>query len=277
MKNLLFSLMLLFPGIAMAQDKPVPQSAQSEEIARLIDQLGADKYEDREAAQAALAKIGKPAVRALLKARESKDLEVVSRADELIEKITGQRVQPEKKPQETPSRPTPQPGTPGPSFDPDALKDMLDKVESFGGLSPELKKTLEGFQKLFEESQSGTPDLSKMQDLFKRFFDRTSPDAPRAGPRLERIPGLDREITKSDIEKELGVTFRPVNEILKAHIRISPDRQDGSWDGLKQGLVIERIDPKGRAFAQGLRQHDIIIFASSVAAPVVPMPGPWRA
>lgn len=282
MKNLLFGLLLLFPAsVTIAQEKPV-QTSQTEEIARLIDQLGADKYEDREAAHAALAKIGKPAISALMEARKSKDLEVASRADELIEKITGSRVEPDPKPKETPSKPVLPPESPGlPNLDPDDLKDMLDKVENFGGLSPELKKTLEGFQELFKESQSGTPDLSKMRELFEKFFDKKlpqlpDPNAPR-GPGLQRIPGLDREITKSDLEKELGITFRPVSEAMKAHIRISPDRQDGSWDGLKQGLVVEKIDPKGRAFAQGLRLHDIVIFASPDAAPAVAMPGPWRA
>lgn len=290
MKNLLFSLMLLFPvSVVTAQEKPA-QSSQTEEISRLINQLGADKYEEREAASAALAKIGKPAIKALMKARESKDVEVASRANELIEKITGQRVQPEKKPGETPSRPTPQPGLPGPGIDPDALKDMLEKMESFGGLSPELKKTLEGFQKFFEETQSGTPDLSKMGELFKQFFDKELPRLPDTGgprtrpaqPELRRIPELDRELTKTNIEKQLGFTLRPVSEALKAHIFISPRVGNTAAKSLEQGLVIEKIDPKGHAFAQGFRKHDILIFVGSVPAPKIPLPGPqvdwnnWR-
>lgn len=268
MKNILLSLMFLFPvSVVTAQDTPI-QSSQAQEIAELINQLGADKYEDREAAHEALAKIGKPAVKALMEARKSSDMEVASRADELIGRITGKRIKPKQPSRETPVRPAPQ--TPGPSFDPNDLKDMLDKLEDFGGLSPDLKKTIEGFQKLFEESQSGAPDLSTMQELFERFFKKTD-------PKLERIPSLDRELTKSAIEKELGVTLGPVNDAMKAHIRISPDKQDGSWDGLKQGLVVEKIDPKGRAFAQGLRQHDIVIFASEEATPVVALPGPWKA
>jgi WD40 repeat protein len=57
-------------------------------IAALIEQLGADSFEKREAASRALAAIGKPAVRALLKAAASSpDLEVRRRATHVLQAL----------------------------------------------------------------------------------------------------------------------------------------------------------------------------------------------
>ena len=141
---------------------------------------------------------------------------------------------------------------------------MLDRLEKglkdFLGRNNPNEKIFDGLKKLLEESQSGNPDFSKMTELFKQFLETTP--AP---------------IKKSDVEKEMGVTLKVVDDTMKSHIRVLPDRADGSWYGLEHGLIVKEIDPKGRAFSQGLRKHDILIFASKRAAPKDPLPGPWRA
>jgi len=253
MKTLLIGLMLLSPVVGFAQDKP-PEKAQSIEsrVRRLIEELGNNSYQAREKAHAALEKIGKPALKSLRKALKGADLEVAARAQELIEKITGKKF--EFKPKADPPKPTPE--TPG--LAPEILERLEKGLMDFLGRNDSNKKMLDSLQKLFEESQSETPDLSKMGELLEQFFKKT----PEATP--------DQ---RSDIENEIGITLKPVDETLKSHIRILPDRQDGSWFGLKQGLVVKEIDPKGRAFAQGLRKHDILIFASSDAAPKDSFPG----
>jgi HEAT repeat protein len=59
------------------------------DVTRLIEQLGDDAFEPRDAAQRALAKIGKPALAALRRASiQSKDLEIRNRAAILVKTIT---------------------------------------------------------------------------------------------------------------------------------------------------------------------------------------------
>jgi WD40 repeat protein len=63
------------------------QPAAKPDIPALIKQLGADSYDQREAASAALAKIGAPALPALCKALRSDDLEVRLRVRRLVDSI----------------------------------------------------------------------------------------------------------------------------------------------------------------------------------------------
>ena len=74
----LLALPLARPAVAL----PPPSAAQ---IERLIRQLGADRYADREAASKALAALGKPALPALKTACAAKDAEVRKRARRLVE------------------------------------------------------------------------------------------------------------------------------------------------------------------------------------------------
>ncbi len=76
-----------------AADKPAASAepADAKTIAKLIEQLGSDSFEDREAAQKALAKIGEPALEALEKAAKNTDAEIRKRAGALAESI-GTRV-----------------------------------------------------------------------------------------------------------------------------------------------------------------------------------------
>ena len=66
-------------------DKAVP--AESDEIKRLIDQLGSERFEDREQATQALSKLGKSALRSLKEAAKSRDPEVRRRARQLVERL----------------------------------------------------------------------------------------------------------------------------------------------------------------------------------------------
>jgi formylglycine-generating enzyme required for sulfatase activity len=69
-----------------AEAQPDPKLA--ERIGELIAQLGADDFEKREAAQAELIKIGKPALEAVEKTRkETEDPEVLSRATAISDQI----------------------------------------------------------------------------------------------------------------------------------------------------------------------------------------------
>lgn len=66
----------------------VKQDAQVlEEIETLVKQLGADDWQARDKAMARLAEIGAPAAPALVKARNSDDMEVKARAEKILEKL----------------------------------------------------------------------------------------------------------------------------------------------------------------------------------------------
>jgi len=259
MKNVILSLVLILPAIACAQDKPDNPASVEKRVKQLIEQMGDENYQRREKAHIELFKIGEPALDLLREALKNKDLEVSGRAQELIEKITGKSVIPKSSRKMFPE-PSPEAPFSFADLDPEILKKLEKGLEDFLGRNNPNKKILENLRKLFEESQSGTPDLSKMQEMFQQFFDKSP------------APDL-----KSNFEKEMGVKLKVVDDTMKSHIRVLPDREDGSWDGLKHGLIVKEIDSKGRAFAQGLRKHDILIFASTKAAPKDPLPGPWRA
>ncbi|MFI5454968.1 MAG: hypothetical protein ACHRXM_05905 [Isosphaerales bacterium] len=67
----------------------VQQAGPDRDPAALVVQLGAARYADRQAAAAALERIGRPALPALRTARDSRDLEVRNRAWSVTQKIEG--------------------------------------------------------------------------------------------------------------------------------------------------------------------------------------------
>ena len=69
-------------------EKPKPDPVQAE-VEALIKQLGSEDWEKREAAQKRLLAIGKPAVEKLRAAAKSPDLEVSSRARDILAEIVG--------------------------------------------------------------------------------------------------------------------------------------------------------------------------------------------
>jgi len=67
----------------------VAQSSASTNPQVLLEQLGAARYADREAAAKALEKLGREAIPVLQNGRESRDMEIRTRAAALLEKIEG--------------------------------------------------------------------------------------------------------------------------------------------------------------------------------------------
>ncbi len=74
----------LVPGHVTGETKDKIDTAQ---VDKLVEQLGSDTFAEREAATAALAKIGMPALASLRKAITSKDNEVRKRAKDLLTKL----------------------------------------------------------------------------------------------------------------------------------------------------------------------------------------------
>jgi hypothetical protein len=80
-------------GLAGLAVIPLPAAApppNTKSVAQLVQQLSSAEYDDREAATEALESIGEPALVALRKAAESRDMEVRKRAGELVGKIEKQ-------------------------------------------------------------------------------------------------------------------------------------------------------------------------------------------
>ena len=75
------SLLLVCNLLAQSPSAPSPQS--------LVDQLGSVKYADREAAARAIEELGREALPALQAARDSRDMEIHTRAAALFQKIEG--------------------------------------------------------------------------------------------------------------------------------------------------------------------------------------------
>src|SRR5213080_2230450 len=81
-------LLLVLPFVPAVADDP-----DDKEIARLVKQLGSDVFEERDAATKRLKEIGKPALDALGKAKDS--LEVRRRAEQIIAVIEDKLYGPE--------------------------------------------------------------------------------------------------------------------------------------------------------------------------------------
>jgi hypothetical protein len=79
---------LLAPA-AFAQDKPDAPAADEAAIRAFIKQLGDNEWKTREAAANKLKEIGEPALPLLKELLESKDLDLKSRAEELVKTIEG--------------------------------------------------------------------------------------------------------------------------------------------------------------------------------------------
>ena len=68
-------------------EKPTPAKSEKE-MKRLIDQLGSERFENREQATQELSKLGKSALPSLKEAIKSRDAEVRHRAQQLIERLS---------------------------------------------------------------------------------------------------------------------------------------------------------------------------------------------
>jgi WD40 repeat protein len=79
-----WALLLVLVTGSRAAAPPTPSQAR---IDRLVGQLGSDRFEEREAATRALARLGRVALPALRKALASRDLEVRERAGRLVRQL----------------------------------------------------------------------------------------------------------------------------------------------------------------------------------------------
>jgi hypothetical protein len=75
------------PADGKAQSKPAESALSAEEIAKLVGQLDAPRFADRQAASEKLAEIGKPAIAELAKAAGGESLEATTRAIDLLQKF----------------------------------------------------------------------------------------------------------------------------------------------------------------------------------------------
>src|SRR5262245_50950385 len=79
--------------VAMAAVAPATQAdeprsgAPQKVVKRLIDQLGSERFEDREQATQELSKLGRAALPSLKEATKSPDAEVRRRAQQLVEQL----------------------------------------------------------------------------------------------------------------------------------------------------------------------------------------------
>src|SRR5438128_6100003 len=86
------------PYSAADENKVTEKAAltkSEEEIKRWIDQLGSERFQDREQATQKLLKFGKSALPSLKEAVKSRDAEVRHRAQQLIERISAPDVEKE--------------------------------------------------------------------------------------------------------------------------------------------------------------------------------------
>ncbi len=74
-----------------SEKTPTKPAVSPQEIQRLIERLGADRFQERELASAALLEIGEPALLPLATAERGKDAEVSSRAKAIRERIERER------------------------------------------------------------------------------------------------------------------------------------------------------------------------------------------
>ncbi len=223
MSHFVLSVALLFTVPCFAQDAP-----QKDKIANLIEQLGDDEYESREAAHTELESIGKPALAALRKAADDKDIERASRAEELVEKISGKRVDRNK------DEPIPQPRTPPNSPIPDLpVPDLQELLRGFDEdqFPQELQGILEMFKNLMDKNGSGTLDP---QNLFEKLFGNKAPNIPEPIP----VPVV------SKIEQELGIKVVPLPEALRVHLNIPAN----------QGLLVVDATKSNKCF----QKHDVL-------------------
>jgi HEAT repeat protein len=274
MKRLLISLALA--GMAgapvLAQDKPAPKqteaqkkAAQEQQIADLVDLLGAKEYKVRQQAYQDLVKIGPPAVKALEEAKQSDDPEVAASAAEALAAIRAGHKLPTPKKGKKETRPrTSQPqglderDLPGLQPIP-GQDEMLEQLQK---QFPEMRKLLEGMR---GGGGKGGPQfrlLNPDDPMFKELFGGRNPFSELFGgqdendPNKPRTRSRSRSFTWSNVPQRragpsgaLGVRCRSVTPVLRSQLSL-PQRQ---------GLVVHQLLPQSFAKTQGLQQFDIIL------------------
>lgn len=238
MKRILTSLVLFgavsaVPVLAQEGAKPPQGQAATREarIAELVRKLGDPSFDVREAAQRELIAIGGPALKALDEATRSADPEVASRATEAISRIRqggGSRPPEERQPERDPALPPDMPPMPD-------MRDMFKELEGqlpaeFGEL---LKDLFSG--RLPGEDEQGAPEERRPGQPRVRVWQWSNEPRPNATP--------------GSFDRALGVEVVPAHPALRAQLGL-PDNE---------GLVINQLDPEGRAAKAGVQLYDVIV------------------
>lgn len=219
---------------ALAQERGQQPTTTTREakIAELVRKLGDPDFETREAAQRDLVALGAPALPALEQAKKSPDPEVASRATEAIARIRGGRAE----------APPPGPETRGP----DPMR------------NPEMPP-LPDMSEVFKEFEEQLP--REFGDMLRELFRGRLPGQDeQEDPVEERRPGQPRVRVwqwsnegrpgpASPFDRALGAQVGPAGAALRAQLGLPDD----------EGLVINQLDPQGRAARAGIRLHDVIV------------------
>lgn len=240
MKHVITCAALLFgaatlPVVASAQDRPAQGAAERDaRIAELVRKLGAPDFEAREQAQRELEAIGAPALRALEAATKSEDPEVASRATEAVARIRQGRTAERSGPQVEERRPDPRRAPEMPPLP--SVGDLFKELED--QLPPEFSDM---FRELFRGRQPGQDERDGVEER--------RPGQPRV--RVWTFPQQDeRQATPgTPFDRALGAQVGPTGAALRAQL----DLPDG------EGLVVNQLDPEGRAAKAGIQLYDVIV------------------
>ncbi|MCO5171017.1 MAG: PDZ domain-containing protein [Planctomycetes bacterium] len=223
--------------VARAQDRPAQGAAERDaRIAQLVRQLGDPSFEAREAAQRELIAIGAPALRALEAATKSEDPEVASRATEAVARIRQGRTAERS----GPSGPQVEERRPDPRRAPE-----MPPLPSVGDIFKELEDQLPPeFGELFKDLFRGRlPGQDERDGVEER-----RPGQPRV--RVWTFPQQeDRPTPGTPFDRALGAQVGPAGAALRAQL----DLPDG------EGLVVNQLDPEGRAAKAGIQLYDVIV------------------
>lgn len=232
----LFGAVSLFPAQAQDGGRPPqgqsPAAARDARIAELVRKLGDPSFDAREAAQRELIAIGGPALKALDEATRSADPEVASRATEAISRIRAGGREPQ------PEQPQVEERDPGLPPDMPPMPDMRDMFKELEGQLPAefgemLKELFQG--RLPGQDEQGEPEERRPGQPRVRVWNWSSE------PRPNQSPG--------SFDRALGAEVAPASPALRAQLGISGD----------EGLVINQLDPEGRAAKAGVQLYDVIV------------------
>jgi len=279
--------------IAMLMLLAVPASARQddERIVRLVQELGADDYKVREAAEAELKKIGPPAIPHLKKALEDRDAERAERARRVLAEL--ERPKPEEKEKKTPRRSgiksvyrdlargltvTVEDGkieVTVPEEDKETGKKVYktykaDSIEEFKEKHPDVarKWDIERVLPRFEFRPMEPGEFDKWWEEWKKRFD-------------EDLKGL-RDPLDGDFDKWFEEQRKLLDELRKRRFGESPEKrppvpsEGGGEFGIKiepvnetlaaqlelkegEGVQVAEVKAGSRAEKSGLKKHDVLV------------------
>jgi hypothetical protein len=234
---------------AVAQNKGSSEKKQASDVDALLDQLGAEDYDTREAATMALVKKGKAVEAAVKKLHDkSSDPEVKNRCAYILKKLEGGLKAPKSRDRSLDPQKKglpkfqPVPGVPG-------LPDMNDLFKDMQ-LPEGFKKIFEGIQKeLQKELQEGLKDmLNPNADPKQRNKPRVRvwSNVPKFNGNNKKRPNLlrPRSVARAHVT---GLGTKPLSAALKTHLQLKGQGgalvtkvQKGSW-GAKSGIKLHDI------------------------------------